>query len=87
LRRTGQLRHPAELAEIEITSGTQFCGNCTKVCVGSKKENAAMFKLHVDSGVVDIPQDPALMYYLRQANARLQPYAIPVEEVEALAIS
>jgi len=82
-----KLRHPAELAEIEITSGTQFCGNCTKVCVGSKKENAAMFKLHVDSGIVDIPRDPALMYYLRQANARLQPYAIPVEEVEALAVS
>ena len=79
-----KLRHPAEIAESEITNGTEYCGNCSKLCVGSKKDNAAMFKLHVDSGVADIPTDPGVLYYLRQANLRLQPYAIPVEEIEAL---
>jgi len=52
---------------------------------GSKKENTAMFKLHLDSGIVDIPKDPSLMYNLRQANLRLEPYAIAVEEIEAIA--
>jgi epoxyqueuosine reductase len=34
-------RHPMELAEVEITGGSTFCAYCNKVCVGSKKDNAA----------------------------------------------
>lgn len=71
------------LKDAVLEMGADFVGTAGL----QKHVHTCMFKLHVDSGVVDIPQDPALMYYLRQANARLQPYAIPVEEVEALAIS
>ena len=77
-------RHPMELAEIEITNGTTFCAYCNKVCVGSKKENAAMMKLHLDSGVVEIPKDPTMLYQLHDHNNKLEKYHIPtMEEAKA----
>lgn len=60
-----------------ITDGTQYCGYCHKVCVGSKNENAAMFKLHLDSGTVQIPDDPTMFLHLEDANIRLEKYPIP----------
>ena len=67
-----------------ITNGTQYCGYCHKVCVGTRKDIAALFKLHVNSGLVQIPEDPTLLLHLDQANTRLEKYRIPVEEGEAL---
>jgi epoxyqueuosine reductase QueG len=71
------LRHPMELAEMQITNGTQYCGYCHKVCVGSKKDNAAMLKLHLNSGPVQIPDDPTMLLHLEDANTRLEKYRIP----------
>jgi len=77
-------RHPMELAEMEITGGTTFCAYCNKVCVGSKKENAALLKMHIDSGLVDIPDDPTLLFQLKDHNNKLEQYHIPSrEEMEA----
>jgi NAD-dependent dihydropyrimidine dehydrogenase PreA subunit len=70
-------RHPMELAEIQITNGTQYCGYCHKVCVGSKKDNAAMVKLHLNSGTVEIPDDPTMLMHLEAANISLEKYRIP----------
>ncbi|MBL7176342.1 MAG: epoxyqueuosine reductase [Desulfobacteraceae bacterium] len=78
------LRHPKELAETIITNGTEYCGNCHKVCVGSKEETAALLKLHLESGVVDIPEDRSLILNLTTANSRLEKYHIPTEEIKAL---
>ena len=77
-------RHPMELAEMVITQGTEYCGNCHKVCVGTKKDTTALLKLHLNSGVVKIPDDPTLLLNLKSANARLEKYPIPDEEVVAL---
>lgn len=77
-------RHPMELAEMEITNGTTYCGYCHKVCVGSKKENAALLKMHIDSGLVRIPEDATMLYHLKDHNNKLMPLRIPsLEEVEA----
>jgi len=81
-----RLRHPMEIAEILITNGTEFCGNCSKVCVGSRRGTAAMLKLHMRSGLVQIPEDPTLLYHLKAANESLQPHDIP-DEVKELLIS
>jgi len=76
-------RHPMELAEMEITNGTTYCGYCHKVCVGSKKENTALLKMHIDSGLVRIPDDPTMLHQLQDHNNKLQPYRIPtLEEIE-----
>lgn len=77
------LRHPMELAEKIITNGTQYCGYCHKVCVGTKKDNAALLKLHIDSGLVEIPEDPTMLLHLESANTNLEKYHIPAEGVEA----
>jgi ferredoxin len=79
-------RHPMELAEIEITGGnTTFCTYCNKICVGSKKENAALFKLHLKSGLAQIPSDPTMLYQLQAHNTKLEKYEIPTfEEFETL---
>ncbi|MBI4768405.1 MAG: hypothetical protein HY787_28075 [Deltaproteobacteria bacterium] len=78
------LRHPKELAEIIITGGTEYCGNCAKICQGSKEETVAMMKLHLNSGVIDIPEDASLLLNLTTANARLDKYHVPEEEIKAL---
>jgi len=78
------LRHPKEQAEILITNGTQYCGNCLKVCVGSKEGTASLFKMHLKSGVVQIPDDPSLILNLTTANSLLEKYQIPEEEITAL---
>jgi len=76
------LRHPMETAEILITNGTEFCGNCGKVCVGSRRGTAAMLKLHMRSGLVEILEDPTLLYHLKQANESLRPYDVPAGVIE-----
>lgn len=78
------LRHPAEVAEQVITNGTEYCGNCQKICVGSKKDNAALFKLHMNSGVVAIPEEANLLLNVKSANLHLEKYRMPADEVEAL---
>ena len=78
------LRHPMEVAEMVITKGTEYCGNCHKICVGSKKDNAALFKLHLNSGVLEIPAERSMLHQIESANAKLDKYHVPVEEVEAL---
>ena len=78
------LRHPKEQAEILCTNGTEYCGNCLKICVGSKEDNAALFKLHLNSGAAEIPDDPSLVLNLTTANARLEKYRVPEEEIKAL---
>lgn len=79
-----ELRHPRERAEMLICGGTQFCGNCHKICVGSKKDTAALFKLHLNSGKAPIPDDPSLVLNLDAANRAMEKYHIPAEEIQAL---
>jgi len=78
------LRHPKELAEMLLTNGTEYCGNCAKICVGSKRATAALFKTHLNAGPVQIPDDPSLVLNLTTANSRLEKYRIPEEEIRAL---
>jgi hypothetical protein len=78
------LRHPKELAEMVLTDGTEYCGNCLKVCVGSKEETTALFKLHLNSGVAEIPDYPSLVLNLVAANSKLEKYRVPEEEINAL---
>ena len=78
------LRHTKELAEMVLTNGTEYCGNCLKICVGSKEDNAALFKLHLNAGVAEIPDDPSLVLNLTTANAKLEKYRVPEEEITAL---
>jgi len=78
------LRHPKELAEMIVTDGTEYCGNCAKVCVGSKRETAALFKMHLNAGPVEIPNDPSLVLNLVTENAKLEKYSIPEEEIKGL---
>lgn len=73
-------RHHMELVEIVIDQGTEYCGNCQKVCVGTLKDRLALKQLHIDSGVVKIPDDPTLLLNLRAANANLEKYPIPEEK-------
>ncbi len=77
-------RHPKELAEIVITDGTEYCGNCAKICVGTKKATASLFKLHLNAGTVDIPDDPSLLLNLVTANSKLEKYRVPEAEISAL---
>lgn len=78
------LRHPKELAEMILSDGTEYCGNCAKVCVGSKPETTALFKMHLDSGPVKIPDDPTLVLNLVVENAKLEKYRIPEDEIRGL---
>ncbi|MEE9436471.1 MAG: hypothetical protein V3V37_07275, partial [Candidatus Adiutricales bacterium] len=78
------LRHPKEMADMVLTNGTEYCGNCLKICIGKKEDTAALFKLHLNSGVVDIPDDPSISLNLISANAKLEKYRVPVEEVMAI---
>ena len=77
-------RHPKELAEIISTNGTEYCGNCSKICVGTKEGTAALFKLHLNAGPVEIPDDPSLLLNLVTANSKLEKYHVPKEEIDAL---
>ena len=69
-----EVRHPMELAEKIIDPELQYCGNCHKICVGDRKQKAALFKMHINSGVVKIPKKPSMLLHLREANQRLIPY-------------
>lgn len=78
-------RHPMEVAEILLTpehikTGTEYCGNCQKICVGTIEDCRALLELHLNSGVVKIPEDPTLLSYLKAANTQLEPYPIPSEQ-------
>ena len=81
-----QPRHPMEVAEIllspeHIIKGTEYCSYCQKVCLGTPEGRRALLELHLNSGVVHIPEDPTLLYYLKAYNGSLQPKPIPGEEV------
>ena len=65
-----------ELAEGIIDPNLQYCGNCQKVCVGDRKRKDALLELHIESGVVDIPNDPTMIAHLEDANDELVPYDI-----------
>ena len=78
------LRHPKELAEMVLTNGTEYCGNCAKICVGSKEETTALFKMYLNSGPVKIPDDPSLVLNLITENQKLEKYRIPEEEIKGL---
>jgi epoxyqueuosine reductase QueG len=71
-----ELRHPMELAEGIVDPHLQYCGNCQKVCVGDRKRKDELFKLHIQSGLVDIPDDPTMIAHLEDANNELVPYDI-----------
>jgi epoxyqueuosine reductase QueG len=71
-----ELRHPMELAEGIIDPHLQYCGNCQKVCVKDRARKDALFKLHIDSGLVEIPNDPTMIAHLEDANQALIPYDI-----------
>jgi ferredoxin len=79
-------RHPMEIAEILLThdhagvKGTEYCGSCQKICVGTMENRRALLELHLNSGVVQIPKDPTMLNYLKDYNGSLQPYPIPGEE-------
>ena len=77
-------RHPKEQAEILMCSGTEYCGNCVKICVGTKKATTALFKTHLNAGLAPIPKDPTLILNVTSANAKLEKYQVPKEEIEAL---
>ena len=78
------LRHPKELAEMVLTNGTEYCGNCAKICVGSKEETMALFKIHLNAGPVRIPDDPSLVLNLAAENSKLEKYRIPEDEIRSL---
>ena len=78
------LRHPMEIAEMVITNGTQYCGNCQKICLGNKKDTAALFKIHMNSGLAEIPKEPTMLLQVEKANLALEKYQVSLEEVEAL---
>ena len=69
-------RHPMELAERIMDPHLQYCGNCHKVCVGDRKRKDALFRLHIQSGLVDIPNDPTMIAHLEDVNSALLPYDI-----------
>jgi ferredoxin len=81
----GTTRHPMELAEMELSpslwrfDGTEFCGYCQKVCLGTPEERQALLELHLNSGVVQIPEDKTLLNYLKIHNSKLRPWPIPGE--------
>jgi len=68
------VRHPMELAEMVIDPELQFCGNCHKICVGDRKEKDALFKMHLESGLAKIPDDPTMLMNLRDTNHELAPF-------------
>jgi hypothetical protein len=78
------LRHPKELAEMILTNGAEYCGNCAKICVGSKEETTALFKAHPNSGPVKIPDDPSLVPNLVTENSKLEKYRVPEGEMKSL---
>jgi epoxyqueuosine reductase QueG len=71
-----EVRHPMELAEKLIDPALQYCGNCHKICVGNRKERDALFKMHLHSGTVKIPESPSMLVHLRDSNHRLIPYKL-----------
>lgn len=73
------VRHPMELAEMVIDQGTEYCGNCQKVCAGTPDDRRALMKLHMESGTVPIPEDPTMFLNLKAANNNLKDYPIPGE--------
>ena len=77
-------RHPKEQAEMILCGGTEYCGNCVKICIGSKKATTALFKTHLNAGLAPIPEDPTLILNVTSANAKLEKFSVPKEEIEAL---
>jgi ferredoxin len=69
-------RHPMELAERIMDPHLQYCGNCHKVCVGDRKRKDALFRLHIQSGLANIPNDPTMIAHLEDVNSDLLPYDI-----------
>lgn len=78
-----QPRHPMEVAEGLLSQDhvlnidIDYCGYCQKVCAGTLEERRALMELHINSGVVQIPEDPTLLNYLKEYNGGLQPHPIP----------
>jgi hypothetical protein len=52
--------------------------------VGSREGTKALFKLHLDSGPVEIPDDPSLALNLVAENTKLEKYRIPEDEIKGL---
>jgi epoxyqueuosine reductase len=75
-RTNQELRHPMELAERVIDPHLQYCGNCQKICVGDRKRKSELFRRHIQSGLVEIPNDPTMIVHLEDANNDLVPYDI-----------
>jgi epoxyqueuosine reductase len=71
-----ELRHPMELAERIIDPDLQYCGNCQKVCVKDRARKDVLFRIHIESGLVEIPKDPTMIAHLEDANQELVPYDI-----------
>lgn len=69
-----EVRHPMELAERVIDPELQFCGNCHKICVGDRKQKYTLFKMHLNSGMVEIPDDPTRLLKLRDKNYQVMPF-------------
>lgn len=65
-----------ELAERVIDPHLQYCGNCQKICVGDRKRKSELFRRHIQSGLVEIPNDPTMIAHLEDANNALVPYDI-----------
>jgi epoxyqueuosine reductase QueG len=78
------LRHPKELAEMILTNGTEYCGNCARICVGDKEQTTALFKIHLNAGPAELPDDPSLVLNLATENSKLEKYRIPEEEIRSL---
>jgi epoxyqueuosine reductase len=68
------VRHPMELAEKVIDPELQWCGNCHKICVGNRKQKDTLFKLHLNSGRVEIPDDSTRLLKLRDKNYKVMPF-------------
>ena len=69
-----EVRHPMELAEMAIDQELQWCGNCHKICVGDRKQKDTLFKMHLNSGMVEIPDDPTRLLKLRDKNYQVMPF-------------
>ena len=79
-------RHPFSMAEVLLTPHylyfpvTEWCANCQKICVGSMEDRQALLDIHLNSGLVKVPDDPVLPYVLKVHNGELMPIPLPGEE-------
>jgi len=46
------------------------------LCIKDRGRKDALFKLHIQSGLVDIPKDPTVIVHLEDGNHELEPYDI-----------